>query len=59
MPTYIERRTLKDIDFKSYLKCLVEGFVKMQELTLRVSEQVMSHLGIPEQRFQMACSQHP
>jgi hypothetical protein len=47
------------VDFKNYLKCLVDGFVKMQELTLKVSAQVMESLGIPEQRFQMACAQHP
>lgn len=31
----------------------------MQELTVRVSAQVMEALGIPEQRFQMALAQHP
>jgi hypothetical protein len=55
----IERRPLKDTDFASYLKCLADGFFKLQEQTMRISTELMQELGISEHQFQMACAQHP
>ena len=58
-PTLIvERRELKNVDFKQYLNCLMEGFVKMSELTVRVHAQVMESLGISEESFHKACARH-
>lgn len=54
-----ERREIKDVDFKGYLRRIIDGVVKLQEITVKVSSDCLAQLGIPEHSFRLAILQHP